>query len=947
MAITVEIAGIDRTDEWTDAAPTGWNDQLNGRGTGRITFNDDVGGFFPDDGQTIEIIEDGTVRFGGILMEPTITEPGGDESAHLFFGCQMSDYNILCDRRTVGEEFENVDFDLIVSGIVTNWMDGEGISLAGVEADVALTVSFGNIPVTDAFNALSDATGKFWYIDENKVLNFKDRDTDPAPFDMDGDTLLAGTITVREDRQKYRNEQIVRSGNDDFPILAVSGDLTEQAARAAIEDTSGIYSEVFDDETITNQTIALEKAGDLLNRFAEIGKVVTGRTRLAGFRAGQEVNVHLPDFGVTNTLMLIDTVDAEIISTSDGDEVWYMLRAITGDPFGGWMEHFRKLPPIKVPLTFENTPGLFRVDPKPGAVVHDPEPDSFEWVQAATSVPTESPNSFGILHDGSKLLTLRFGGLANTDGCSGGQFPGFGGSPACFDNRQVILEVYDIDEDNVVATTPEFGISTDAANVGSNFKPAIVISPDDRFAAIGHMNTPGVDSVFYIYDINAGTFRGQVISNMLTNSNLSEPIWVGDNFYFVDGSQSIIHNYNVSDPNTPVEAEEFATSVTLIRSLVASPDGSVLYGVGSDDAAAFDKSDPDNLVEDTALVLSGGMRSVGIRDDGTALVAIFRFSGAELRYNTLTMTKNGTDIVASTTDGVINLATVVMDGLACIWHETTAICWSQVPSSPANSTRAHIFDMTDIDDVTFQESLSYNHGVPSNQGPIRGYEASKVFFNFGGLTWQITFGEVFISESVPLTIDCPLRVGFGGTGIAKYLPGDLIYASRVLPDDNRGQGNLTRLGIENFGDVLMISGELPVWQSFAETAAFVGLKTDQLLFTTSDVTFITSGSIADVDELEADVLAGQTYYFRAELFFDADPVLGHRWGMGGTATGDVIYQIRTLDDDTGEYSILESGQKTALGEDAGEVGATNGYTEISGSIEVTADGTLVPRFGAF
>ena len=94
-------------------------------------------------------------------------------------------------------------------------------------------------------------------------------------------------------------------------------------------------------------------------------------------------------------------------------------------------------------------------------------------------------------------------------------------------------------------------------------------------------------------------------------------------------------------------------------------------------------------------------------------------------------------------------------------------------------------------------------------------------------------------------------------------------------------------------------------------------------------------------------MAGQTYYFRAELFFDADPVLGHRWGMGGTATGDVIYQIRTLDDDTGEYSILESGQKTALGEDAGEVGATNGYTEISGSIEVTADGTLVPRFGAF
>ena len=950
MAITVEIAGADRTVEWTRTRPTGWDDQLNGRGTGRIAFTAPVGGFKPDDGQTIEIIENGTVRFGGILMEPSITEPEG--AGQLFFQCQFSDYNILADRRIVGEVFELVDFDLIVSGINANWLTGEGIDATSeVDPDIALTVDFGNIPVTDAFNALSDATGKFWYIDENKVLNFKDRDAIAAPADFDGDTFLMDTITVREDRQKYRNEQIVRAGTDEFPILAVSGDLTEQAARAAIENTAGIYSNVQDQLDILNQVHALEKAGDLLARFSDIGTVVVGRTRTVGYRAGQQVNVDLPDFGISNVEMLIDSVQAEIISTGDGDEIWYTVQAITGDPFGGWMEHYRKLAPIRVPLTFANTPGLFRVDPKPGAVVHDPLPGPFEWFQGATSEPTQSPVSYGILHDGSKLISLKLGGLANTGGCGGGEFPGFGGSPACFANRQVIMEIFDIDANNVVNPTPEAGTSTDVASVGSNFKQAIVISPDNRFAAIGHMNTTGVDSVFYIYDINANAFRGQVISTMLTNSNLSEPIWVGDNFYFVDGTAVTIFNYNVSDPDNPTEEEAFASTITSCRSLIASPDGSVLYGFGNLDVGAMDISDPDNIVMSTLVTLSGNMRSGGIRDDGTALVAFFRLNGSEVGWNSLTMTKNGTDIVASTTAGAIALATTVMDGLANMWHDATAICWESIGQSPVNSLKAHHFDVTDIDAVTFIESLSYNHGVSSNQGPIRAYEPSMVFEKFSSVpeSWQITFGLATFDEPVPLTIDCPLRIGFGGTGIAKMDKGDLIYAGRELPDDNRGRGGMTRLPIEDFGHVLMISGALPTWQNFGEAATFFGIGggSAELLFTTTDVLAVSGAAMADMSELEATIASGTTYYFRAEIFFEADISIGTRWAIGGTAVGDVTYQIRALDDQTGEYSLIISGQKTALGESAGEIGAAFGYTEISGTIDCTGDGTLVPQFGAF
>ncbi len=968
MAIIVEVAGVDRTVEWRRGTPTGWNDQLNGRGTGRIGFTDEVGGFFPDDGQTIEIIEDGTVRFGGILMEPTITEPGGDQSSQLFFSCQISDYNILADRRTVGETFENVDFDLIVSGIVTNWMAGEGISLAGVEADVALSVDFGNVPATVAFNALSDATGKFWSIDENKVLNFRDRDSIPAPADMDGDTLLAGTITVREDRQKYRNEQIVRAGTDEFPILVVSGDLTEQAARKAVEGTSGVYSEVSDEPQIINETIALEKAGDFLDRFGEIGKVVTGRTRTVGFRAGQEVNVHLPHFGVTNTPMLVDSVDAEVVSTSDGDEIWYMLRAITGDPFGGWMEHFRKLPPIMVPLTFANEPGLFRVDPTPGVVIHDPLPSINAWFQGPQTGPFASGGSaVAITHQkagkGGFMFKLRRGGGSGTEGCGGGTFPGdLPSGPACFASRQSVIEGYPIAANESIATTPTIGTSWDEL-AASSFKSMIVIDPTNTMVAFVERHTAGGEPTFGIALVNNGGLLGSVeATGVIDNNTGPEGLWIGDYVYWPDSQAGgSIFVFNVTDPANPTLEDEFVTSATgTINSVAVSADGKSLYAIengGLGRLIALDITDPSAITEDDALSLDATTYvSIDIDNNGS-------FSDPQIgmvrRVGSTQVAVTYVPVVAPTTFGTrttdtLSLSTSLMDGWTAVYDtDTLIVVRSRVAFSPANSQRAHVFKIDPVDGASFVETLSYNHGGSGALPQARSVFGNRIVFDFTfGTDVEVTFAQVQFNEIVPLTIDNPLRAGFGGTGLGTYALGDLIYADRVLPDDARGHGALTRLPIEDFGDVLMVSGDLPVWQSFPETADFFGIgggvaSQDQLLFTTTDVVVVTSGALANVDDLEADVVSGETYYFRAELFFDADVAVGHRWAIGGTAAGDVIYQIRILNDGTGEYSIVESGQKTALGESAGEVGTTDGYTEISGSIEVIGDGTIVPQFGAF
>ncbi len=947
--ITVRVAGVDRTILWHEPTATTWEDPLNARGTGSITFVSPVGGPRFEDGQTIEVLEDGTPRFGGILIEPEENEQGDRaQNAVIFFNCGMSDYNILADRRTVSEDWEDEAFELIVSGIVTRHMDGENISLAGVQAGAAFSVVGSNVSARDVFDELSDKSRRGWRIDEAKVLNFKDRDVDPAPFGMNGDTMLAGTVTVRPDRQTYRNEQTVLAGTDEFPILAVSGNLTEQAARAAIEGTSGIYAHVAQNLEITNAENAFEWTGELLDKYDSIGTVVVGKTRLPGFHAGQEVVVNFPNHNVDNVDMLIDTVNAEVIRVGeDGDtpvyEIWYTIRAITGDPYGDYASHYRKVPPVKGPLRFANEPGLFRVTPTPGVVIHDPPPGPFEWFQAAKSgTPATFPLSYGIAHAGDKLITARHGGLANTDGCGGGLFPGFEGSPACFVNRQVILEGFNIPESNVIATAADFGTSTDELNNGANFKSAICISPDDRFALV--FQIAASTGHCYVYDINANAFVGDVVSTMLENSNNSEPVWVGNVCYFIDTTGAILFMYDISDPANPTE-DTFTTSLTLGRSLVASPNGRVLYGAGGTKVVALDISSPLAPVEDTVLTVSL-QNSLDINDDGDHLIMCFRNDASNLRVQPINMTVNGTDISLGTVT-LVPFATALFAGLGMVWRGETGICWRSEPFSPVDSLVAVVLDLTDPDAVTLIESLSYTHGISSNKGPYRSQSSAKVLFAFGGLSTQFTFGEATFAEPVPLTIEAPLRIGFGGTGLGKALQGDVIYADRNLPDDNRGNGEWSRLSVGLPGQVLTISGFsngdfLPRWMD----AVAGGGTGDQLLFMGEDILVI-SGELSNMNDLSALVVSGQTYYFRAELFWDADPELGHSVAIGGTAVGDILFQIRSLDDDTGEYSLIVSGRKTAFNDPAGELGAVRGHSLMTGSLVCEGDGTIVPQFGTF
>lgn len=73
---------------------------------------------------------------------------------------------------------------------------------------------FNYVKVTDAIEALAEKAGFIWYIDENKILHFRARDTNVAPWTMTRADALKNSISLEVGNPSYRNKQYIKGGRD-------------------------------------------------------------------------------------------------------------------------------------------------------------------------------------------------------------------------------------------------------------------------------------------------------------------------------------------------------------------------------------------------------------------------------------------------------------------------------------------------------------------------------------------------------------------------------------------------------------------------------------------------------------------------------------------------------------------------------------------------------------
>jgi len=192
-------------------------EQLNGRNTCHCVLLA-ADGFRPVIGQDFVLtLSSGgltTILFAGSIFSRRIRFLDEGRNDWTLIDVECADWNRIADRRKIGEVYENKTLGFIVRDVVTQTLAAEGISASAVEEGPTLTkVVFPNIPVSQAFDQLSEATGYYWNIDYQRVLHVFQRTTSLAPFAIvNGVTAVFRDFTEQQSLAQYRNSQYVDGG---------------------------------------------------------------------------------------------------------------------------------------------------------------------------------------------------------------------------------------------------------------------------------------------------------------------------------------------------------------------------------------------------------------------------------------------------------------------------------------------------------------------------------------------------------------------------------------------------------------------------------------------------------------------------------------------------------------------------------------------------------------
>lgn len=147
-------------------------------------------------------------------------------------------------------------------------------------------------------------------------------------------------ITQDSSGTKLRNTDLLEVTYTGFFKIVQQGRNEEEiAARMAIEGGTGVYVDVESDENVDDADLAAAKVAGLLRKFGRVPVEVSFETDVDGFKAGQLLNVNLPEHGLSGQY-LISNVDFGPV----GDSFFrYQIKALDGEHLGGWVKFFKAL----------------------------------------------------------------------------------------------------------------------------------------------------------------------------------------------------------------------------------------------------------------------------------------------------------------------------------------------------------------------------------------------------------------------------------------------------------------------------------------------------------------------------------------------------------------------------------------------------------------------------
>ena len=247
------------------------------------------GGYKPSQVDTIEVTENGTVIFGGQIVQIDEDVDGSDvETFHI----SAKDYSYDMDRYLIIGTFENMSVNDIVDSINTSFLPA-GYDITNVDCPVIISyASFNYEMASKVFQQLAELTNSDWYVDENKKIYFFTKIALPSPFDLNDDNknYYYNSLKIKKDVKSMRNSIIVRGGKYIGNLISekVIADGTQTRFLQAYQ-----YENVYVKVDGVSKTVGIDNIDDpatkdFLYNFQEKAMAVPDASKPT---AGQEVEV--------------------------------------------------------------------------------------------------------------------------------------------------------------------------------------------------------------------------------------------------------------------------------------------------------------------------------------------------------------------------------------------------------------------------------------------------------------------------------------------------------------------------------------------------------------------------------------------------------------------------------------------------------------------------------
>lgn len=135
-----------------------------------------------------------------------------------------------------------------------------------------------------------------------------------------------------------------------IPVLTVAQDEEATNERISAEGGSGLYEDIYIDESLEDNGIANQRADALLRRFSRPIKTVTYETWVPGLRPGAIQQMWHPELGLAGDFIIESVTGAGGLETKRLHQFLYSVTARQGrEAMGDWLDYFRRMMPNHTP----------------------------------------------------------------------------------------------------------------------------------------------------------------------------------------------------------------------------------------------------------------------------------------------------------------------------------------------------------------------------------------------------------------------------------------------------------------------------------------------------------------------------------------------------------------------------------------------------------------------